>query len=215
MAACSRLRVARAEVMTIKDLDCLVVERFDRTLTDDMRIQRLHQEDFCQALGILPSVKYEIEGGPSVSSILDTIRHFGTQPARSVADFIDAVIFNFLIGNSDSHGKNYALLYDPIGSPVLAPLYDLVCTAVYDVEQALAMSIGGETDPTRVDGAAWRRFAVEAGLSENLLIRRLHELAKTVATCANAVRTSAQAEGWFCRCSMMSSRSVRHVRRSY
>lgn len=197
VAACARLPVAKAEVTSINDLDCLIVERFDRTWTDDMRIQRLHQEDFCQALGVLPSEKYETEGGPSVASIVEELRAVSAQPARSLLDFTNAVIFNFLIGNSDAHGKNYALLYEPVGSPSMAPLYDLVCTGVYDVEQDLAMAIGGVIDPRQVNAVAWRAFAAEVGMNERLLVERLQQMATKVVDCARAVRETAKAEEWF------------------
>lgn len=64
VAACCRLESSRATVEVVGDTPCLIVERFDRTLTDDLRIERVHQEDFCQALGLLPESKYESEGGP-------------------------------------------------------------------------------------------------------------------------------------------------------
>lgn len=104
--------------------------------------------------------------------------------------------FNFLIGNSDAHGKNYALLYDRDIGPRLAPLYDLVCTAVYDVTTKMAMRVGGEEDPDAVDENAWRRLAGECGLSAPLLLRDLRVLAERVLGCADAVSRAAAAEGW-------------------
>ena len=198
VAACLRLPTARAEVMRFRDLDCLVIERFDRTLLSDTRVTRLHQEDFCQALGILPANKYEADGGPSLTTIIEALREFSDQPARSVTDFVNAVVFNFLIGNSDAHGKNFALLHGAPGSCSLAPFYDLVCTAVYDVTTDLAMSIGGEVRPDDVGQAAWREFARSADLNPTLLLgTTLRQLAERTVACATAVRGMAQAEGWF------------------
>jgi serine/threonine-protein kinase HipA len=196
VAACCRLESARATVEVIGDAPCLIVERFDRTLTDDLRIERVHQEDFCQALGLLPGSKYELEGGPSIAQIVAALRAVGGRPGADVNAFIRAVGFNFLIGNSDGHGKNFAILYDPDLGPRLAPLYDLVCTAVYDVTTKMAMRIGGEEDPGAVDEETWRRLAHECGLNATLLLRNLRALAEHVLSCADAVSRAAIAEGW-------------------
>jgi len=196
VAACCRLESARATVEVIGDVPCLVVERFDRTLTDDLRISRLHQEDFCQALGLLPGSKYELEGGPSIAEIIAVLRAVGDRPAADVNAFIRAIGFNFLIGNSDGHGKNFAILYDSDIGPRLAPLYDLVCTAVYDVTTKMAMRIGGEDDPNAVVADAWRRLAEECGLNATLLLRDMRAQADRVLNCAEAVSRAAVAEGW-------------------
>ena len=42
------------------------ITRFDR-VAESGDIQRLHQEDFCQALGFGPDRKYEADGGPSLA----------------------------------------------------------------------------------------------------------------------------------------------------
>lgn len=196
VAASCRLESSRATVEVVGDTPCLIVERFDRTLSDDLRIERVHQEDFCQALGLLPESKYEFEGGPAIARIIATLRAISARPAADVNAFIRAVGFNFLIGNSDGHGKNFAILYDPDLGPRLAPLYDLVCTAVYNVTAKMAMRIGGEEDPSAVDEDAWRRLAGECGLNATLLLRDLRALAERVLRCADAVSRAAIAEGW-------------------
>jgi serine/threonine-protein kinase HipA len=161
-----------------------------------MRITRIHQEDFCQALGILPDSKYEFEGGPSVAQIVTALREVSTAPAADINTFVRAVAINYLVGNSDAHGKNFALLYDPAAGARLAPLYDIVSTAVYDVTPKMAMLIGGENDPARVTDEAWTRLADECGLNGSLLLREIRELAKRTRTCAAAIAATAQAEGW-------------------
>ena len=74
LARCCGLSAASSEVAQIGEVACLIVERFDRTFTDGTRILRLHQEDFCQALGVLPEAKYEAKGGPSVGMIVAALR---------------------------------------------------------------------------------------------------------------------------------------------
>jgi serine/threonine-protein kinase HipA len=196
VARCCGLRTATSEMAEIGDTTCLVVERFDRTLTDDVRIVRLHQEDFCQALGILPDSKYEFEGGLSVARVVAALRDISVSPAADVNAFLRAVAVNFLLGNSDAHGKNFALLYEPVGSARLAPLYDIVSTAVYGVTTKMAMFIGGEEEPAAVTGDAWLRLADECGVNGPLLLRDARALAARARDCAAAVAATAAAEGW-------------------
>ncbi len=130
----------------------------------------------CQALGISPAAKYEDNGGPSVAGIVRLLRVLrGPFMARDVNDFIHALLLNFLLGNSDAHGKNFALLYEREAGVRLAPLYDVVSTAVYpDVIDRMAMAIGGVTNPDEVDLQAWMRLAEECDLSRGIgpIIRR-------------------------------------------
>lgn len=106
------------------------------------------------------------------------------------------MLLNFLIGNSDAHGKNLALLYDPPAGVRLAPVYDLVSTQVYEgSEPALAMMIGEVADPEQVDMDAWRRLGRDAGIGTQLpaLISRR---AERILSCADALLATAKAEGW-------------------
>lgn len=196
VARCCGLQTAATEVVEIGDTTCLVVERFDRTLTDDIRIVRIHQEDFCQALGVLPASKYEFEGGPSVAAVIAVLRDISAAPAADVTSFLRAVAINYLVGNADAHGKNFALIYDPFAGPRLAPLYDIVSTAAYDVTTKMAMFIGGEEEPTAVTEVSWTQLAVDAGVNARLLLRDLRSVAARAQGCAAAVAAAAAAEGW-------------------
>jgi serine/threonine-protein kinase HipA len=133
LAAECGLPSAEAEIVTIGEQRCLQIKRYDRR-TEDNHVMRLHQEDFCQALGISSRLKYQNEGGPSLKSCFTLLRGASAQPARDLITLFEASIFNYLIGNNDAHGKNFSLLYSPIEqrfSARLAPLYDLVCTAYF------------------------------------------------------------------------------------
>jgi serine/threonine-protein kinase HipA len=196
LARCCGLTTAMSDVAEIGGLSCLVVERFDRTLTNDMRIVRVHQEDFCQALGVLPVSKYEFEGGPSIASVVAALRDITSAPAGDITAFLRAVAINYVVGNSDAHGKNFALLYDPVGGPRLAPLYDIVSTAVYEVTTKMAMFIGGEEEPTAVTENSWNQLAEDCGVNAPLLVRDLRNLAARARDCAAAVAATAMAEGW-------------------
>jgi serine/threonine-protein kinase HipA len=168
---------------TESGLPFLIVTRYDRDLKQDP-IRRLHQEDLCQALGRLSIQKYQNEGGPSVSDAIGLIDNYSAVPARDREQFWLALVFNFLIGNCDAHGKNYSLLYDST-APSLAPLYDLVSTAVYEMlTTRVAMSINGATYLEDVDAKAWARLASEVGVAPRFLRERTIPFAQRVATLA-------------------------------
>ncbi|HET9591971.1 MAG TPA: type II toxin-antitoxin system HipA family toxin [Solirubrobacterales bacterium] len=197
VAAAAGNEVATTELREIDGIRCLYSERFDRAVDADGNAVRLHQEDMCQALGLLPTQKYEAEGGPSVASVIALLRR---QPNRRIAldinAFARAVLTNFLLGNSDAHGKNFSLLYDPVAGVRLAPLYDVVSTAVYDdLTPRLAMAIGGEEDPSQVDLGCWERLGAESGLGGGLprfVQRWSTEILAATETCLR----DTEREGW-------------------
>jgi serine/threonine-protein kinase HipA len=126
----------------IGDHRCLVIQRYDREVGPDGTIERVHQEDFCQAMGFPPERKYQQEGGPLVRDCIAMLRQWSTAPVLDIRDFLDSLIFNMLIGNADAHGKNYSLLYRG-GERRLAPLYDLICTLAWpELSKVPAMKIG-------------------------------------------------------------------------
>jgi serine/threonine-protein kinase HipA len=141
----------------------LLINRYDRLPGPDGIIFRLHQEDFCQALGIPPETKYENEGGPSLAQMFEVLARGSQSPLPDKRDLLKWVIFNFIIGNADAHAKNVSFLYGKLGDekgPCLAPFYDLVCTEVYDqLDNKQAQKIGGEYRPQRIGSRHWDRFA--------------------------------------------------------
>ncbi|WP_198953821.1 type II toxin-antitoxin system HipA family toxin [Synechococcus sp. 8F6] len=159
------LRVADAEILTAGERQVLVVHRYDRSRRDDERWLRLHQEDFCQALGIPPELKYQNEGGPDLNACFGLLRRATRPSAPQVIRLLDAVVFNALIGNNDAHAKNFSLLYTE-RTPTLAPLYDLLCTAVYPTLTAkMAMKLGSKYLFGEVQERHWEQFAKATGLS--------------------------------------------------
>ena len=178
------LHVAKAEVGKVETIDYLLVERYDRTLSKDPRdnsehLEREHQEDFCQALGIVPDNKYQNEGGPSLKQCFALLRELSAAPVIDLQRLLDAVIFNFLIGNHDAHGKNFSLLYGR--ETRLAPLYDVLSTAYYpELSKKMAMKIGSEYASEQVLPKDFEQLAEEAGLARPMVKRRVRELAETV-----------------------------------
>ncbi|HEY7829256.1 MAG TPA: type II toxin-antitoxin system HipA family toxin [Solirubrobacteraceae bacterium] len=196
VANCVGLPVAKTEIVEIAKRRCLLVERFDRTYDEQGKIACLHQEDICQALGRLPSAKYEVEGGPSLADTFELLRDLaGASTARDINNLLLATVLNWLLGNSDAHGKNYGLVYDGTEEIRLAPIYDVVSTNVYDLKPEMAMLIGGVEDPARVSRESWRKMGSECGLGGQLLDQIENLLAKAL-KCAKAIRETAMAEDW-------------------
>jgi serine/threonine-protein kinase HipA len=179
LAARLGLPAAKASMGFAGDAPYLLVERYDRALENGARV-RLHQEDFCQALSIAPEKKYEREGGPDIADCLRLIDRCSARPAVDRLAFLHLVIFNYLIGNSDCHGKNFSLLYRPEG-PRLAPAYDLMCTAVYpDVQKKLAMKIGGEYDPEKIFRRHWHRLVADTAGARKAIDKDLNDMARAI-----------------------------------
>jgi serine/threonine-protein kinase HipA len=187
LAAAIGLRVAEIrKAVSVSGLPYLVVERYDRDQTADS-IRRLHQEDFCQALGVPSAFKYQAEGGPGVSAAITLLRGATATPVIELPRFWDALVFNWLIGNCDAHGKNFSLLYDA-GSSTLAPLYDLVSTVVYPgLVTRLAMSIDGATQIAEVDEKAWSTLASQVGVRREFAAETVGRIAGRAAVAAERV----------------------------
>ena len=165
LARACGLNAAPVKIGKVEEIDYLLAKRYDRISGEDGSIRRLHQEDFCQALGIPSEIKYQSEGGPSLANCFALIRHASTAPAPDLIALLDAVIFNLLIGNHDAHAKNFSLLYMPDRSVRLAPLYDLVSTVFYpELTDRMAMKIGKQPKSALIYPKDIDRFAADAGL---------------------------------------------------
>jgi serine/threonine-protein kinase HipA len=177
MTLAGRVGLPVPAVFIRKQLDTLlVVERYDRKKDPGGGILRLHQEDFCQALGILPDQKYESEGGPKLSQCFSLLKDNSTRPAADQRSLLSWVIFNALIGNADAHAKNLAILYAEKG-PRLAPFYDLLCTQVYpDLAEKYAMKIGGENRPDWLQLRHWERLADELSLKKRFVLDMIQRM---------------------------------------
>lgn len=156
-----------------------LVERFDRIpMAGGGEIQRLHQEDFCQALGIPHAAKYEFGGGPGYADCFRVLRK-AREPLPDQRRLVRLALFNYLIGNADAHAKNLALLYLHGRIPSLAPFYDLVCTEVYPaLTRGMAMRLGDVLNPAMVGLAEWEALSRAAGWrSPRYVLESLEELA--------------------------------------
>lgn len=158
------LDVAAVETTEIAGRKLIVVERYDRVVSADGSVERIHQEDFCQATGIAPEAKYEEDGGPSLQRIAGILQSVAA--LDSLEKLLQAVTLNVLLGNGDAHGKNLSLLHHASGALALTPLYDLMCTLYYG-DDRLSMYIDNVQRTSRVTGQGIANEAVGWGLSRD------------------------------------------------
>ena len=174
------LSVPDTRYIQIGDKPCILVERYDRFSDEHGKRQRIHQEDFCQALGYPPEKKYQAEGGPLLRDCISLLREWSTTPVLDIRDFIDALIFNSIIGNTDAHGKNFSMLYTG-HERRLTPFYDLVCTLAWDeLSKTMSMKIGTCKHINALTSDHWKEMADETSLGWPMIQDRMRELASAV-----------------------------------
>ncbi len=146
------------------------IERYDRLQDNQDKIHRLHQEDFCQALGYGYQYKYQQDDGPTFAKCYRLVQNASTDPAVDSLHLLKWQIFNVLAGNSDGHAKNLSLLYSGENQARLAPFYDLLCTrAIARIDISLAFSVGGERNPSMIRQKHWAAEAETCGIRPKFL----------------------------------------------
>lgn len=159
-----------------------LITRYDRRWSSGEWI-RLHQEDFCQAMGISPARKYEREGGPSLQQCVEIIRRHTSFPLADLQRLLQWTLFNLLVGNADGHGKNLSLLYEAGGAPTLAPFYDLVCTRNYKkIAREMAMNLGGTWDPDLITTKQLENLAHDFAFRPRVVLEQTASLRDRVST---------------------------------
>lgn len=191
LAQLMKLSPVRANIQHVLGRSFLLVERYDRVEDMTKGLLRIHQEDFCQALGVVPEVKYQNEGGPDLQNCFDLVRRVTRPHAPQILRLFDYVIFNALIGNHDAHAKNFSLLYEG-SSPVLAPLYDALSTAVYPtLTPKMAMKIGSKYKFSEVQARHWEQLAESVGLARAQAKKRILEIAELLPFKARSLQSDA------------------------
>ncbi|PTX56858.1 serine/threonine-protein kinase HipA [Litoreibacter ponti] len=181
------LRVASVEMAQFGDKKALVVERFDRRWTSDGRLIRLPQEDCCQALSVVPTQKYQNEGGPGISDIMELLLG-SDDPNKDRYDFFKTNVLFWLLGATDGHGKNFSVSLLPGGRFRMTPLYDvLTVQPTVDARQIerkyfkLAMNFGNSNHykVANIVGRHIVETGVQSGLSRAVLHGLFEELQET------------------------------------
>lgn len=136
----------------------IAVERYDRLWVDDARggrkLARLHQEDFCQALGLHPALKYQPEGidASYLALVGDLIDAVSEHPFRDRVEFAKRLVFNYAVGNTDAHLKNSSFLYNADWTARrLSPLYDVTCIPLTGYSTKMPFVVGEHRDLDEID----------------------------------------------------------------
>lgn len=180
LARYAGLHTPDVKIIQIGNYQAYVIRRYDRIDTEN-GIARIHQEDFCQALGISRIYKYEENNGPGFAACGKILMHprLGNNTSDR-EEFITCALFNYAIGNCDAHGKNFSLLYD--GQNIkLAPFYDLVSTLAYpELDQKFAMAIGKTYRFDRITKNSWKQFSTDMIIRPERLFFLIEKLYKSV-----------------------------------
>lgn len=172
----------------------LLVERYDREEHGEA-LRRLHQEDFCQALGLPPSAKYQHAQahGPTAtfSKMADRLRQLGA--AADLERLWDAMVFNVLCCNTDAHAKNYSIFITGTGVE-LTPIYDVMCAKAWGgITENLALDVAGKRNGDHIEGRHWRREAETCGMRADAALSRVAELARRVLRALPEARSDVEA----------------------
>ena len=180
------LDTATTWVETIGGQEVLVIERYDRIRRRGDTIERVHQEDLAQALA--RQTKYQADGGPGTYELFNV-------PGVNREGMFDHLMFAWLVGNCDAHAKNYSILEPGTARARLAPVYDMVSTECYPLEDNLATSIGRERDLNRVDRKAVETLGRRIGFEPGEATERLYGLAKRTMNAVNDARNEGLTDG--------------------
>lgn len=207
LAEAAGLSVPECYLDTIGVQPVFVIERFDRmVLSEDdrragggvRRVQRLHQEDFCQVLGLLPERKYERGGVRYAKKVRDTLYERSSDPVRDIEAFVRLLVVNAVLGNCDGHLKNLTVLRGADWSSfALAPAYDIASTVVYEgLDRHMAMRIGSTNKIDEVGRDDFLALAKELDVSPRMVRRLIEEVCEGVGGAASdALRDTEDALG--------------------
>ncbi len=180
LATAIGIPASNVQIRRAMDIVYLLVERYDRQLITARKVKRIHQEDFCQASGIVSTSKYQVDGGPGLKQCFDLLYNT-TSPALSRKQFLDLVIFNYLVGNADAHAKNFAFLYPEDGTIKFAPTYDILCTRIYKkTTSKMAMAIGKEYQIDKIRKSNWEKFCEDNTISFSGFKQRCGEIIESI-----------------------------------
>jgi len=183
------LGTVKVELREAKGKKYLEIERYDR-LIENKSIVRIHQEDFCQVLGVLARRKYQQDGGPKIRDCYNAILKYSSRAAADAVKFIEQIVFSYLIGNTDAHAKNFSILHNG-GEIFLSPAYDLLSSEVYpekDISREIAMTINGKGKYAVVTRKDFNALYEQLGLNPVNTTRLLKNKFARVVKAAESVR---------------------------
>ncbi len=191
LSAAVGLPTAEVKFIRFGKHPALIVHRFDRKyVSEKKQVLRRHVIDGCQALNLPRDYKYErnlgdnrdvlqIRDGASLPKLFEFSKSMSS-PAKSAQWLINWQLFNLIISNYDSHGKNVSLFWGKENSS-FTPAYDLVNIAMFpQFKHVLAMAVGDEFDPNDINAYQLADFAETCAIDKKLLARLLSDLTKKV-----------------------------------
>ena len=186
---------ASSAILRVEDQTAIAVERYDRERRGSV-IHRLHQEDISQALGVNPRLKYRAEGAPGIDDVVTLLREQSSNGLDDVYRFIRALAFNWAIGGTDAHPRNYSILIGARVHVTLAPMYDLASALLLPartdpLDLPFAMAVGGRTSLGRITRAAWAEEAKRQRLNPDRVFTEIEDLLRRIVDAAPAVADSA------------------------
>jgi serine/threonine-protein kinase HipA len=174
----------------------LNIARYDREPepADHARINksaRIHQEDFCQALGFPSGKKYQGDGGPGLRNCYQAITQYSDRKVPDALSFLQWTVFNYLIGNADAHAKNLSFLHKN-GRVTLAPFYDLLSTEVYPAKSSsrrIAMLINGKDQYEKIKHKDFLALYEQLDLNPSQTMKNIARFFAKTAEIADTLRS--------------------------
>ncbi|MBT7052002.1 MAG: type II toxin-antitoxin system HipA family toxin, partial [Desulfobacula sp.] len=173
------LTVPDVKIFKINEIPLYLIDRYDRKI-ENGQIIRLIQEDFCQALNVNAQLKYS----PTLDMCFSLIRNESASQVKDTKRFLQLIIFNGLIGNSDAHAKNISFLHGENGT-ILAPFYDLLSTYVYPYAKKMAMKIGGGRHFQFLEPKHFERFSKDTSIKYKVVKETMVTMADRIVGEAN------------------------------
>ncbi|HGW0863104.1 TPA: type II toxin-antitoxin system HipA family toxin [Escherichia coli] len=195
------LNVPDAEIIKAGNVRALAVERFDRRWNAERTVLlRLPQEDMCQTFGLPSSVKYESDGGPGIARIMAFLMG-SSEALKDRYDFMKFQVFQWLIGATDGHAKNFSVFIQAGGSYRLTPFYDIISafpvlggTGIHISDLKLAMGLNASKGKkTAIDKIYPRHFLATAKVlrfPEVQMHEILSDFARMIPAALDNVKTS-------------------------
>jgi serine/threonine-protein kinase HipA len=180
-------KTASVEVKDFGGRRTLLVSRFDRFYYDG-DVYAVHQEDFCQALGLPASRKYAEAGrgmktSPSLKKLATMLKERAVDPERELTELLRHTVANVVVGNLDWHAKNVGLMHDVDGAISLAPLYDVVPTKHFlpnDLKMSMSVNKKFLLDRIRLDDLVAE--AESWGMERAAAVESIHTALQNIAT---------------------------------
>jgi len=178
---------ANAELATFGEKKVLVVERFDRRWSQNGQwLMRLPQEDFCQAMGIAPALKYQADGGPGIENSMHLLLGSRLASADRETFFRTQILF-WMLAAIDGHGKNFSLFIEAGSSYRMTPLYDVLSafplfasTGIQEKKAKMAMALEGKNRQYHFSMIQPRHFvstAERVGFSSQKVVEMMRQMA--------------------------------------